>query len=95
MKIETVKIENIFGIEYACIDFNDKDVITIGGKNGQGKTSIINALLVCIKKSKMKAEKIVKEGSSEGEVEIITNDGLIINHKFTESSSKLTVKRGK
>ena len=43
MKPETVTVKNIFGVEY--VELEAKDGVTlIGGKNGQGKTSLINAL---------------------------------------------------
>lgn len=92
MKPETVTVKNIFGVEY--IELEAKDGVTlIGGKNGQGKTSLINAIMLAVKKKSVKAEKKVKEGNDEGEITITTDEGIIINHIFSasgESSLKIT-----
>lgn len=77
MRISKIKIKNLFGIkEYEA----DGTSVEATGKNGVGKTSIIDAIRYALT-NKSDREYIVRNGSSEGEIIIETDSGLAINRK--------------
>ena len=64
MNIVKIKIKNLFGIkEYEA----DGKSIELGGKNGTGKTSVIDAIRYALT-NKSDRDYIVRNGETEGEI---------------------------
>jgi DNA repair exonuclease SbcCD ATPase subunit len=77
MKITKIKIKNLFGIKEYEADGKSVELI---GKNGTGKTSVIDAIRYALT-NKSDREYIVRNGETEGEIIIETDNGLRINRK--------------
>lgn len=90
MKISKIKISNLFGIKEQTLDGKS---IEISGANGQGKTSILDAIRFALTNSS-KRDYIVKKGENEGEILIETDTGLSIRRKKrTQSSDYKSIKQ--
>lgn len=77
MNITKIKIKNLFGIrEY---DADGKSIELIG-KNGVGKSSVIDAIKYALT-NKSDRDYIVRSGETEGEIIIETDTGLSIDRK--------------
>lgn len=77
MKITRIRIKNLYGItEY---EGDGKD-IELDGTNGAGKTSVIDAIRFALT-NKSDRKYIVRNGETEGEILIETDNGLRINRK--------------
>lgn len=83
MKISKIKIKNLFGITEQTLDGKS---VEITGSNGQGKTSILDAIRYALTNSSER-EYIIKKGENEGEILIETDTGLAINRKKRAQSS--------
>lgn len=93
MKISKIKIKNLYGIkEYAA----GSSSVEIEGKNGVGKTSVIDAIRYALT-NKSNREYIVRSGETEGEILIETDSGLRINRKArtNQADYKSVKKNGK
>lgn len=77
MKIVKLKIKNLFGIKEYEADGKDRELT---GKNGTGKTSVIDAIRFALT-NKSNREYIVRDGETEGEIIIETDTGLMIDRK--------------
>ena len=90
MKISKIKITNLFGIKEQTLDGKS---IEISGSNGQGKTSVLDAIRYGLTNSSNR-DYIVKKGETEGEILIETDTGLSINRKKrTQSSDYKSIKQ--
>lgn len=77
MKIKKIKIKNLYGItEYE----GDGKSIELDGTNGAGKSSVIDAIRFALT-NKSDRKYIVRNGETEGEILIETDNGLRINRK--------------
>lgn len=77
MKIVKIKIRNLFGIkEYEA----DGSSVELSGKNGVGKTSVIDAIRYALT-NKSDRSYIVRNGETEGEILIETDNGIRIDRK--------------
>ncbi|RDU22864.1 hypothetical protein [Anaerosacchariphilus polymeriproducens] len=77
MNIVKIKIKNLFGIkEYEA----DGKSIELSGKNGTGKTSVIDAIRYALT-NKSDRDYIVRNGETEGEILVETDNGLVIDRK--------------
>lgn len=77
MKATKIKIKNLFGIsEYET----DGKSLEITGRNGVGKTSVIDAIRYALT-NKSERDYIVRNGENEGEIIIETDTGLKIHRK--------------
>lgn len=77
MKVTKIKIKNLFGIkEYEA----GGKSIELSGKNGTGKTSVIDAIRYALT-NKSDRDYIVRNGETEGEILIETDNGLRIDRK--------------
>ena len=77
MKIKKIKIKNLFGIKEYETDGKDIELL---GKNGVGKTSIIDAIRYALT-NKSDREYIVRNGENEGEILIETDNNIKISRK--------------
>lgn len=89
-KITKIKIKNLFGIkEYEA----DGKSVELSGKNGAGKTSVIDAIRYALT-NKSDREYIIRNGETEGEILIETDNGLRINRKpRTQQADYKSVKK--
>lgn len=77
MKMTTLRIRNMFGV--AAYDSDGKNIELIG-KNGAGKSAILDALKYGLT-NKSERDFILLQGASEGEVFIEMDNGLSIHRK--------------
>ena len=77
MKIKKINIRNLYGItEYEA----DGTSVELSGKNGTGKTSVIDAIRYALT-NKSDRRYIIKKGAEEGEILIETDNGIRIDRK--------------
>ena len=83
MNVTKIKIKNLFGIkEYEM----DGKSIELSGKNGVGKSSVIDAIRYALT-NKSTREYIVRQGETEGEILVETDTGLMIDRKVRTTMS--------
>ena len=70
MKILSYQVHNILKVSDLDLSMNGRNLVLIGGSNGQGKTSAIKALLMalCGKSGMNWPDIVLKEGETEGSV---------------------------
>ncbi len=83
MKTTKIKIRNLFGISEQEIDGRS---IELSGKNGAGKTSVIDAIRYALT-NKSDRRFVIKRGETEGEIFIETNAGVAIKRKKREGKA--------
>jgi exonuclease SbcC len=77
MNITKIKIRSLFGLK--AFETDGKS-LEITGKNGAGKTSVIDAIRYALT-NKSDREYIIHNGETEGEILIETDNGIRINRK--------------
>lgn len=87
MKINKIRISNILGIDH--LEFEPGQITEISGKNGSGKTSILEAV-----KNSLKGgtdATLLRKGAKSGEIVLVLDDGLQIQKSITETKSELNL----
>lgn len=77
MRVCKIRIKNMFGISEHEADGKSIELI---GKNGVGKTSVIDAIKFALTNQSGR-EYIIRNGEDEGEIYIETDTGLSIDRK--------------
>lgn len=80
--IVALEATNVKRLRAVSIKPNGSFVI-VGGKNGAGKTSLLDSIMIALAgKDAMPAEPL-RRGADKGQVEITLDDGLVIKRTFT------------
>lgn len=87
-KIAHVKISNILGI--ADLEFDAGRFVEISGRNGSGKTSILEAVKATLKSGH--DATLLRAGADAGEAVIVLDDGTEIAKRVKETGSDTIVK---
>lgn len=88
MKVASIKISNILGIEE--FDLAPKSVTKFEGKNSVGKTSALEAIKAALKGGH--DATLLRNGAEEGQIVILLDDGLEIKKTITAEKTDLSVK---
>jgi len=88
-KIVRLDVENVKRVEAVHIE-PDGSMVVIGGKNGAGKTSVIDSIAYALGGKKLLPKKPIREGSKKGSVKVDLGD-VIVTRSFTETDSYLKV----
>lgn len=84
MQVSRIKISNILGIEQLEIEAGK--FITVSGKNGVGKTSVVEAIKAAL--SGGHDATLLRNGADKGEVVLVLEDGATITKKVTSGKSE-------
>lgn len=89
MQISHIKISNILGIEE--LEFSPNGFTKIAGRNGTGKTSVLEAIKAAIKGGH--DATLLRNGADRGEVVLVLDDGTEVRKRVTASGSTTDVKK--
>jgi DNA repair exonuclease SbcCD ATPase subunit len=91
MKIAHVKITNVLGITE--LEFTPQGFNEITGRNGEGKTSVLEAIKACLNTGH--DATLLRRGAKEGEVVLVLDgQGMEIKKRIKADSSPTEVRQG-
>lgn len=91
LKINKLEIENVKRVKAVRIEPAANGLTVIGGRNNQGKTSILDAIIYLLCGEKHKPSQIKREGSVIPPfIRIVMNNGLVVERKGKNSALKVT-----
>lgn len=91
MKINKLEIENVKRVKAVKIEPTSDGLTIIGGKNNQGKTSVLDAIAWTLGGERYRPAAAVREGSViPPNLKIVMNNGLVVERKGKNSSLKVT-----
>jgi energy-coupling factor transporter ATP-binding protein EcfA2 len=87
IKLEATNFKRLKAVEITPTG----DLVVISGRNGQGKTSVLDAITAALGGTSTKAlPRPIREGETSAEI-VLETDDLTITRRFTPSGSTLTV----
>ena len=88
MKVKEIRIHNILGIE--SLEIKPQEITRIEGKNGEGKTSAIEAIKAVVQGGH--DATLLRQGAEAGEIVFLLDDGMEIKKRVTAKDTTLTMK---
>lgn len=96
IKINKLEIENVKRIKAVKVEPTKNGLTIIGGKNNQGKTSVLDSIAWALGGERFKPSQAERTGSViPPSLHIVMNNGLIVERKGKNSSLKVTDPKGK
>jgi len=90
--IVKLEIANYKKIKAVRIRPEDGKPVVIGGKNAQGKSTVLDAIAAAIGGGRKSGEEPIRNGASKAEIEVTTSAGLVVRRRITDSGTTLTVR---
>lgn len=95
IKINRLEIENVKRIKAVKIEPAQNGLTVIGGKNGQGKTSVLDSIAWALGGEKYRpSEAQRRESVVPPNLQVLLSNGLIVERKGKNSELKVTDPRG-
>ena len=96
LKINRLEIENVKRVKSVRIEPTANGLTVIGGKNNQGKTSVLDSIAWALGGDRYRPAQAQREGSiTPPNLRIIMDNGLIVERKGKNSDLKVTDPSGK
>lgn len=90
IKINKLEIENVKRVKAVKVDFTPTGLNLIGGKNNQGKTSVLDTIAWALGGNKYRPSKAEREGSViPPYIHVVLSNGLIVERKGKNSELKV------
>lgn len=96
MKINKLEIENVKRVRAVKVDLAPSGLTVIGGKNNQGKTSVLNGITWALGGDKYRPSGAQRDGSVlPPSLRIVMNNGLVVERKGKNGDLKVIDPNGK
>lgn len=91
VKINSLEIENVKRIKAVKLEPSEKGLTVIGGKNNQGKTSVLDSIAWALGGDRFKPSTAAREGSViPPYLKVTLSNGLVVERKGKNSDLKVT-----
>ena len=91
VKIASVEAENVKRVKAVYLEPNADGLTVIGGRNGQGKTSVLDAIAWALGGNKMKPTNAKREGAAlDPKLRVVLDNGIVVERKGKASALKVT-----
>lgn len=96
MKISSLEIENVKRVRAVHLEPAANGLTVIGGKNGQGKTSVLDAIAWALGGEKYRPSAPQREGAALGpRLKVVLDNGLVVERKGRNSALTVTDPAGR
>lgn len=90
LRLVSLEVQNILGVKAAYVDASGKHVVIIGGRNGQGKSSLLKALEMAIAGKTSFPIDPIHHGARAGSVQVDLGE-IKVDLVVSNSGNRLTV----
>lgn len=91
VKINRLEIENVKRVRAVKVELTTSGLTVIGGRNNQGKTSVLDSIAWALGGNKFRPSKPQREGSViPPTLKIVLNNGIVVERKGKNSDLKVT-----
>lgn len=95
IKINKLEIENVKRVKAVKMEPSKNGLTIVGGKNNQGKTSILDAIAWALGGERYKPSVVKRSGSvTDPTLKVVLSNGLIVERKGKNGSLKVTDPNG-
>lgn len=94
VKIVSLEIENVKRVRAVSLAPAADGLTVIGGKNNQGKSSVLDAIMSALGGEKFTPSNAVREGADKGEVTLALSNGITVTRSYTAKGTYLKVSGG-
>jgi hypothetical protein len=94
VKITSFEIENLKRVRAVTLDVSGP-LTVIGGRNGQGKTSVLDAIMWTLGGDRYKPSHAVHQGAEQAYAKVTLDNGITVERKGVNGSLKVTSPTGK
>ena len=95
VKINSLEIENVKRVKAVAMDCTGKALTVIGGRNGQGKTSVLDAIMWTLGGDRFRPSQAVHEGAEKLLARVELSNGVTVERKGVNGALKVTSPTGK
>ena len=96
VKINQLELENVKRIKAVKVEPSQNGLTIVGGRNKQGKTSVLDAITWALGGEDFRPSKAQREGSSiPPNLKIKLSNGIVVERKGKNSTLKVTDPSGK
>ena len=89
VKLQAENIKRLRAVEITP----DGNIVRITGRNGQGKSSVLDAIAYALGGQSLVPSKPIREGEKKARAIVTLDNGLTVERRFTEKGTVLEVKR--
>lgn len=93
--ITSFAIENVKRVKAVAYDINGQPLTTIGGRNGQGKTSTLDGIMWTLGGDRFKPTDPLREGAAKLATRVVLSNGIVVERTGVNGSLKVTCPDGK
>lgn len=91
VKISSFELENVKRVRAVAMTPSENGLTVIGGRNGQGKTSVLDAIAWALGGEKFRPSGAAREGSVlPPDIKVTLSNGIIVERKGKNSALKVT-----
>lgn len=95
VKINTLQIENVKRVKAVKFEPTKNGLTIIGGRNKQGKTSVLDSIIWALGGNKYKPSEVHRKGSSTNPyLKVVLSNGLVVERKGKNSTLVVTDPKG-
>ena len=95
VKIASVQAENVKRVKAVYMEPKPEGLTVIGGRNGQGKTSVLDAIAWALGGGRMAPTNPRREGAAgDPRLRVVMDNGLVVERKGKNSELKVTDPKG-
>lgn len=91
VSIASLELENVKRVRAVELQPNEKGLTVLGGRNGQGKTSVLDAIAYTLGGERMRPDRVTREGSATpAKMRVELSNGIVCERKGKNSSLTVT-----
>jgi predicted ATP-dependent endonuclease of OLD family len=95
VRITTLEVENVKRVKAVALDCSGQALTIIGGRNAQGKTSILDAIMWTLGGDRFKPTDALREGADKLATKIQLTNGMVVERRGVNGALKVTSPDGK
>jgi DNA repair exonuclease SbcCD ATPase subunit len=92
--ITALEVENVKRVKAVAVDCSGA-LTVIGGRNGQGKTSVLDAIVWALGGDRFRPTNPIREGEDKGYIKVVLDNGVIVERTGVNGTLKVTSGSGK
>lgn len=90
-KINSLEVENVKRVKAVALEPAADGLTVIGGRNGQGKTSVLDAIAWALGGDRRRPTNAKREGAAgDARLKVVLDNGIVVERKGKNSSLKVT-----